>query len=353
VFVKLAVLGVVLGCVLVFWRRLSGLVDTAVGLLDNLFERRRTGPLKDAPLAGFLLAPALAVLGVFGVAPLVLAVYLSLFEGKGLNMRFGGLVNYSRALSQEGFWDSFLVTVYYAAGTIPLCLIVSFLVANGLYRLGRGRGLFRTLYFLPYVTSVVAAATVWRVILHPHVGLVNAMLQSWGFSADALPQWLLEPNGAIHLLTGGVVSEDVGPSLALCCVILFDVWHASGFMIVILLAGLTTIPRELEEAATIDGAGPLQRAWHVTLPLISPTVFFLLIVSVIKGFQAFNSFYALTGNGRGPLDTTQNMTVYIFTNLYEYQRLGYGAAAATLLAVAIVILTLLQWRFVGRRVHYE
>jgi len=124
-------------------------------------------------------------------------------------------------------------------------------------------------------------------------------------------------------------------------------------MIVILLAGLTAIPRELEEAAVIDGAGWYARNRYVIVPLISPTIFFLLIMSVIKAFQAFNSFYALTGDGRGPYDSTQNMTVYIFTNLYVYQRLGYGAAVAVLLAVAIVILTLVQWRYVGRKVHYE
>jgi ABC-type sugar transport system permease subunit len=172
-------------------------------------------------------------------------------------------------------------------------------------------------------------------------------------NVGAWPTWLLEPKGVLFLLTGGRISEEVGPSLALCCVILFEIWHGSGFMIVIFLAGLTAIPRELEEAAVVDGAGWFQTTRRVTLPLLSPTVFFLLIVNGIKAFQSFNSFYALTGNGRGPLNTTQNLTVYIYSNFYEYNRLGYGAAVATLLAVAIVALTLLQWRYLGRRVHYE
>jgi ABC-type sugar transport system permease subunit len=124
-------------------------------------------------------------------------------------------------------------------------------------------------------------------------------------------------------------------------------------MIVIFLAGLTAIPRELEESARIDGAGTLQVIRNIVLPLLSPTLFFLGIVSVVRSFQAFNSFYALTGNGRGPLDTTQNMTVYIYTTFYENQRWGYGAAVATLLCIAIIGLTLVQWRYVGRRVHYQ
>jgi multiple sugar transport system permease protein len=133
----------------------------------------------------------------------------------------------------------------------------------------------------------------------------------------------------------------------------FEVWHSSGFMIVIFLAGLTAIPRELEEAATIDGANGAQRILHVTLPLLSPTVFFLAIVSAVRSFQTFDSFYALTGDGRGPLDTTQNMTVYIYSNFYEYGRWGYGSAVAVLLCLAIIIMTVVQWRVGGRRVHYE
>jgi multiple sugar transport system permease protein len=191
---------------------------------------------------------------------------------------------------------------------------------------------------------------IWRALFNPQFGVANEILGWVGLSPQ---QWLLEPRGVLCLMTGGYIPPGVGPSLALCCIIVFEIWHASGFMIVIFLAGLTAIPRELEESARIDGANALQVIRNVILPLLSPTIFFLAIVSVIKSFQAFNSFYALTGNGRGPVDSTQNVTVYIYSSFYEYQRLGYGAAVATLLCLAIVTLTLLQWRFVGRRVHYE
>ena len=328
-------------------------VDSVLAGLDDRFERWSRGSRRDTPIAVILLAPALTILGVFGVLPLLLSVYLSLYAGRGINMHFVGLENYIRALTSETFWKSFAVTFYYVAGTVPPSLVISFIVAGGLYRVVRARGILRTVYFLPYVTSVVAAATVWRVLLDPRVGIANAVIGTLGWAGETPPQWLLEPRGVLHLVTGGWTPSDVGPSLALACVILFDIWHTSGFMIVILLAGLTAIPRELEESALIDGAGWYQRNRHVVLPLLSPSLFFLLIVGVIRAFQAFNSFYALTGTGRGPLDTTQNMTVLIFTNLYVYQRLGFGAAIATLLAIAIVVLTLVQWRWVGRRVHYE
>lgn len=328
----------------------AGSLDRAVGLLDEGFDRVHTRVLKDSVIALFLLAPALVILAVFGLFPLLYAVFMSLFGGKlGLGS-FVGAGNYVEALKGDAFWRSFLVTVYYAVGTVPVTMALSFVVAYCLFHIVRSRGFFRTLYFLPYVTSAVAAAMIWRTLLNPQFGFVNALLGLVGLPSQ---DWLLESRGILYLLTRGHAPTWAGPSLALCCVILFEIWHSSGFMIVIFLAGLTSIPRELEEAARIDGANAFQVVRKVTLPLLSPTVFFLAIVSVIKSFQAFNSFYALTGNGRGPLDTTQNVTVYIYSSFYEYQRWGYGAAVATLLCAAIVVLTLLQWRYVGRRVHYE
>jgi multiple sugar transport system permease protein len=328
-------------------------LDSTLEWLDNHLDRYGRQRFRDTPTAALLLAPALIVLAVFGVAPLFYSVYLSLFQVKGLDWSFVFLGNYEKALASSEFWDSFLVTIYYVLGTIPLSIGFSFLVASLLFRIVRGRGILRTLYFLPYVTAVVASATVWRTILHPQVGLINGLLGHCGLNAGGFSQWLLEPRGVLHLLTDGFIPQELGPSLALCCVIIFEIWHSSGFMVVILLAGLTAIPRELEEAAKIDGANWFQVTRSVTIPLLSPTIFFLTIISTVKAFQAFNSFYALTGNGRGPLDTTQNVTVHIYSSFYEYGRIGYGAAVATLLAACIVAMTLVQWRFVGRKVHYE
>src|SRR5690606_4357337 len=130
------------------------------------------------------------------------------------------------------------------------------------------------IYFLPYITSAFAAALVWRAMLNPQTGIVNRALGGLGIPAQ---QWLLEPRGVLHLISGGLVPVDAGPSLALCCVIAFDVWHGLGFAVVILLAGLASVPRELEDAARIDGANAWQVARHVTLPMLSPTLYFLSI----------------------------------------------------------------------------
>ncbi len=323
----------------------------AIDRLDSYFGYGAgQSPERQSFLGYALVAPAMAILGVFGLYPLGFAVYMSFFEWRGRERTPVGWANYSDALTNADFWNSLSVTVYFALGTVPLTLVLSFVIARLLFQIQRLRGFFRTIYFLPFVTSIVAAAMVWRTLLDPGSGPVTLILQSMGFAPQ---QWLLEPRGILHLITGGKIAPAVGPSLALCCVMAFEIWRASGFMIVIFLAGLSAIPRELEEAARIDGAGPLRTALHVTLPLLAPTVLFLSIVGVIGAFQAFNSFYALTGDGRGPLDTTQNLVVYIYSNFYEYGRLGYGAAVAALLCAMLVALTLAQWRLLGRKVYYR
>ncbi|MFO7973759.1 MAG: sugar ABC transporter permease [Candidatus Hydrogenedentota bacterium] len=341
---------VVVGAFAALFRPLLRGFDHVLARLDGLFDALRGKRWRDTPLALCLLSPVFVILGTFGIAPLFYAVYLSLFEFRPSGRLFIGLGNYLGALTEPDFWRSALVTIYYVVGTIPITMVISFLIASLLYRIGRGRGLFRTVYFLPYITAVVAAATVWASLLHPQDGPMNELLTLLGFEPQA---WLLESRGVLWVITKGWIGPNVGPSLALFCIMLFEIWHSSGFMIVIFLAGLTTIPRDLEEAARIDGAGWWQSTRAVTIPILSPTIFFLLVVSTIKAFQAFNSFYAMTGDGQGPQNTTQNLTVYIYANFYKAGRIGYGAAVATLLAIGIVVMTVLQWRIAGRRVHYE
>lgn len=323
-------------------------LDSLMAWLDDQLERPIFGRRRDGVSALLLLAPGFAVVGVFGVFPLLSAIHLSLYGGFHEQGDFVGLGNYANALGSDRFWESLLVTAYYALGTIPTTMVISFLVAYGLNRIVGGQGVLRTAYFLPYVTSAVAAAMIWRALLGSESGMLNDALGHLGIPAQ---RWLLEPRGVLHLVTGGLVPSAVGPSLALCCVMAFEIWHGSGFMIVIFLAGLAAIPREFEEAARIDGANTRQLIWNVTLPLLSPTIFFLLVVSSIKAFQSFNSFYALVHERR--MADTQNLVLYIYSTFYERGEWGYGAAVAVLLSLAIVGLTVVQWRFAGRKVHYE
>lgn len=323
------------------------LPDVLLGQLDDQLDHWRRRGAGDFPVAVLLLLPALTILGVFIIAPMFSTFYMSLFGGRHGMGSYIGAGNYVEALQNADFRQSLLVTIYYVLGVVPLSLVISFLVAYGLYRITFLRGVLRSFYFLPYVTSAVAAALVWRSLFNPQSGVVNVLL---GFLGIEPLQWLLEPRGILHLISGGALPAGWGPSLSLVCIILFDVWHGCGFMIVVFLAGLSSMPRELEEAARIDGADGWRLVRHVTLPLLSPTVFFLLIVGVIKSFQAFNSFYSLTHGGG--MAGTQNLILYIYAQFYQYGYWGYASAAATLLLLAIVLLTVIQWRLLGRRVHY-
>ncbi len=304
-----------------------------------------------AALQGYLFVlPALAVLGLFGVYPLMYAGVLSVSAGPREAAGSAGLAHYADALHTQAFWDSARVTLWYAVGTVPITLALSVAAGLALFRVRAMAGVLRTAFFLPYVTSVVAAAMVWRELFAPRSGLVNAVFGVLGLPAQT---WLLEPRGVLHLLSGGAIAPDAGPSLALVCVIAFEVWRSLGFMVVIVLAGLAGVPREYEEAARIDGASRGSIVRYVTLPLLTPTLFFLGVIGSLHALQAFSDLFAMTGDGRGPLNTTQNLPVYIFTNFYEAGRIEYGAAVAVLLAGGIVLLTALQFGVFGRRVHYE
>ena len=190
--------------------------------------------------------------------------------------------------------------------------------------------LFQTSYFLPMVTSVTAVGLVWRWIFNREFGVLNALLGLFGVEKI---NWLQQ---ASHSMTVLVV---------------FGIWSALPFTIILLLSGLQNIDDTFYTVAKVDGARQMRIFRRITLPLLSPTIFFLLIVSVIKSFQAFNSFYALT-HGVG-MPGVQNLILYLYVQFYEYGYWGYGAAIATLLMVAIVLLTLIQWRLLGEKVHYS
>lgn len=342
------IIAAAIGTTWVFRERVDDFVNAVLAKADQI-----VAPRGGTAGAGVMLTiPAIAVLFAFTVAPFFYGLYLSVHDTRWGQGPYVGAEKYTDALQNSGFWQSLSVTMYYAIGVVPLCIALSAVVANLLFRMRTGRGLFRTIFFLPFVTSTVASATVWRVIFHNRHGAINLTLASLGFDPANLPQWLIEPRGVLSLITGGAVGPSVGPSLALCCIIIFEIWRSSGFMIVVILAGLSAVPRELEDAARIDGAGSRRVFWHVTLPMISPTLFFLAIVSSISALQNFDAFYALTGDGLGPLNTTRSMTVYIYTEFFVHGREGYGAAVATILCTLIIVLSLVQWRVVGRRVHY-
>jgi multiple sugar transport system permease protein len=260
---------------------------------------------------------------------------------------------------------SVLRTVFYSAGTVPFQLVFAFLLSNLLFQEIQGKSFFRMLYFLPYITPTVATAAVWRaIVFEPRRGLINSVLMSLGVAADQLPQWILEPEGFIPLLgqwlgldlPAWVVNSAVlsGPSLAMVAVCIYNIWVFTGYNTVIYLAGLGAIPYELYEAAKIDGAGRWQLLRHVTLPLVSPTTYFLTLMGIIGTFKAINHIYIMTqivGLG-GPQDTTTTAAIFIFKQFREGNRWGVASAASFILLGIILLLTWVQNRAAEGRVHY-
>jgi multiple sugar transport system permease protein len=323
------------------WTRSTGQSEAA---------RRRLR--RDSGVAYLFLAPAIILLTVFQFFPAAFGLYISLYRWGIVKERFVGLENYQRILVSEEFWQSLGVTVWYVLLAIPLELFLGLVIAYLLFQPIRGRAIYRTAYFLPYVTSTVAAGLVWRWLYNTNNGLFNNVLRAFG-----LPRalWLDESGGVFALLAApaGITLPGwlAGPSVALVSLALMSIWHYVGFNVVIFLAGLGNISKELYEAARIDGASEWQVFRSITLPLLAPTTFFLVTVSTIAALQAFNQIYVMT-NG-GPLDSTRTVLLLVFKTFYQQTRVGYGSAMAFILTAMILILTLVNLRYVGRRVSYD
>jgi multiple sugar transport system permease protein len=307
--------------------------------------------------AYLFILPAFVLILVFHIFPVFYAIDISLNTGAINRFRFVGLANYITALTSGDFWNAFAVSVWYVLLTLPVTLILGLGFAYLLYQRIHGRGIYRTLYFLPYVISTVASSIVWAWVFDPASGLANIILARLGMPPQ---RWLVEPTGVGELVAQqlhvNIPGWAQGPSLALVAVAIFTIWQTMGYDIILFLAGLTNIPGELYDAARIDGANARALFRYITFPLLAPTTFFVVVISVIGSFQAFNQIYAMNVAAAqtlgGPLGSTTTMTVYMFDQLYTYANYGYASAIAVLLSALILILTVFNFRILGARVSY-
>ncbi|HRW06296.1 MAG TPA: sugar ABC transporter permease [Caldilineaceae bacterium] len=345
------------------------------------FTRWRRNARRTSGWAGMLyVLPALVILMVFEFWPIFFNIYISLWRWDVGPLNFVGLGNYRRLLL-EGFitrdynnelavgevLHSLIITIYYAVGRVPVTIALAFVLAYLLFVwVKRGRVILRTAYFLPYVTNSAAIALVFAWIFDARIGVMNALLERLGLPTLT---WLNDPfpmtKRLIEMATGGMPESwanlAAGPSVAMVVIIIYSVWTSLGYNIVIYLAGLTSIPNELIEAARMDGANDWVILRRVIWPLVTPVTFFLLIANTIGAFQAFDPIYVLTrdlgfgrGGAGGPLETTLTVTVYIFRNFYERANaVGYAAAVALFLFLIILGLTVIQFRLFSKRVHYQ
>ena len=298
--------------------------------------------------------PAFAVLLLFKIYPAVIAVYISFFKWDIIQGPFRGIDNYTDVLfgsRAETFWRSVSTTFTYAAITIPVEIALGLVIAYVLFQKIRGRAIYRTIYYLPYITATVAAAAVFEWLFHPQYGLLNQLLSTIGIGPL---HFLQEPTGVVQMIGShfGVAIPDwaAGPSLALVSVAIFSIWHFLGFQIVIFMAGLGNIPVEYYEAARLDGASQRQVFTKITLPLLSPQIFFVFTIASIGVLRAFNEVFVLT-NG-GPLDTTRTLTLLVFRTFFQQGQIGIGSAMGVLLTLIILAFTLFQFRVLERRVQY-
>jgi multiple sugar transport system permease protein len=307
----------------------------------------------EATLWGWMMVfPAVLGLIVWHFAPAVYAFAMSfLHDYKIINQPvWGGLENYLALAVDPNFWKSLLNSFWYVVGTVPIGILIATLIAILLNENVRGLGVLRTIYFLPYITALTAAAAVWKWIYNPEFGLLNAILRTPGFT------WLDNPNGIFqnfanffHLELPNVLQ---GPSVALCSVMVMSIWHQLGYSVVILLAGLQTIPKEYYEAASLDGATWWDQVRLITWQLLSPTTFFLAVTGLIAAFQVFTQILVLTPTG-GVLGDTTTIVKYLYDKGFRDNNYSYASAMAFALFVLVVILSLVQNRVLSKKVTYE
>ncbi len=303
------------------------------------------------------LMPSLLVIGAFHLWPLLYAFWVSLHKWTIVPGPWVGAGNYLSALRGPEFRQSLVVTGWYVLGTVPLTMLSAYFIAELLNRRVRGVGFYRMLFFTPYIVSPVAAAAVWKWIYTSVSPVANRALvaRGWDIREDQL--WLLDPRGLFQWVAGAFGHElpgwAAGPSLALCCIMLVAVWTNLGFATVVLLGGLSQVPTDLLEAARLDGATGWRLRRFVVWPLLSPVLFFLLIVFIIRAFQAFSQIYVFT-SGNNLLGTTSTVTYFIYEQAFGMggDGPGFGSAVAFILFAIILLLTWVQFKVIGSRVHY-
>jgi multiple sugar transport system permease protein len=283
-------------------------------------------------IAGWLLAgPWILGFLLFTVGPMIASIWLSLTSWDLLGTpKFVGLANYIRLLTDDpSVWQALRVTTVYAFTSVPLTVGLGLLVAMLLNENVRLQGLFRTTYYMPSVVAGVAVALLWRWLFSPDFGLINAFLAWFGIRG---PAWLSDSHWALPAL------------------VIMSIWGVGSGM-VIYLAGLQGVPTALYEAAELDGASARQRFWTITVPMISPVIFFQAIMGIIGALQIFTQAFIMTDGG--PKDATLFYLLYLYRNGWVYLKMGYASALAWVLFIYIMILTLLILRSSSAWVYYE
>ena len=285
---------------------------------------------KDSLTALLFLLPSLGVFWLFIIFPVATSLILSLCKWDILRQpEFVGFDNFTRLFHDPIFWEALRNTFYYIGGYTPLSLVGALGLASLMNKSIRGLVIYRTAYFMPVISTWVAVALVWRWLYNPEIGAINYILSFIGIKG---PAWLEDMNWAMP----GVIFASV--------------WKDLGFNMVILLAGLQAISPFLYEVADIDGASAWKKFAHITLPMLSPAIFFLLVISLINSFQVFDQIYVMTRGG--PAGATSVLVFQIYQHAFNYLKMGYAAAISWILFILVFIATAIQIRYQRYWVQY-
>lgn len=274
---------------------------------------------------GFILPSLLGFL-IFTFIPVVISLCLSFTSWNFMEgiegIKFNGLANYIRLFSDEWFLNSYKNNIIFTAVTVPVLIALGLVMATIINKYIYGGGVVRTMIFIPYIASVVAVCTVWMVLLQPSYGPVNEFFRSIGIANP--PGWLANFKWSL-------------PSI-----MIIYVWQQVGYYSIVFLAGLKGLPEDVYEAAKVDGASSIRQFFSLTVPLISPTTFFLTIMGIIGSFKVFDQISVLTQGGPG--SSSSVMAYYVYRTAFDYFEMGYANTLAWALFVLVFIVTLVQWK---------
>ena len=285
---------------------------------------------KEFIVAFRIIAPNLIGLAVFMVIPTFVSILISFTDWNLLNAAdFIGIANFKELFSDPLFWKTLLNTVVYVFWKVPFNILISLILAVLINQQMYGRTFFRAILFLPIIASSVSVALLWQPLFDITNGMLNKILNSVGLPSST---WIYNPK------------------TSMMSVIIVALWKELGYYMVMFLAGLQSIPSSYYEAAAIDGANPVRKFLFITVPLISPTTFFVLIISVIGSFQIFDLTTVLTAGG--PANSTNTLVMYVYQAGFKFFRMGYASALSTILFIIILIFTIIQNQLAKRWVHY-
>lgn len=297
-------------------------------------EKKRKKSWKKGYGWGYLMiSPLVLGLGVFYFYPVFKVFFDSFHEVGAFNQtKWIGLANYEKMFQDPVMWQALGNTVKYVLIIVPSTIILALILATFLNMGIKGRSFFRVVYFIPAITMGAAVAMIWRWMYNGDYGIINFILNKLGMES-------------VQFLSN--------PSTALVSISIVSIWSTVGYNMIILLAGIQGISKSYYEAAAIDGANRVKQFFHVTLPLVTPTLFFVIITSLISTFQTFDTIYMMVNKKSLAMEATQSMVVYFYRNAFEYSKKGYASALAVFLFLIIMVITAIQMKMQKKWVNYE